>query len=117
MCKAREISGVVPTADNEGVIDHHSWNESAVEAAWAPPPYEPSRAMLVYAASKVAAEQALWKFVEERKPRFTTNSVNPAAILGEPLHEKHAMTNGNWIYNLFTEKRELIDLFESCKLS
>jgi nucleoside-diphosphate-sugar epimerase len=111
------VAQVFPTADAEGVIDRNSWNEFAVKAAWAPPPYEPSRAMLVYAASKVAAEQALWKFVEERKPHFTTNTVAPGGILGEPLSEKHAVAYGNWIYSIFTEKREMIDRFESCKSS
>jgi nucleoside-diphosphate-sugar epimerase len=109
------VAAVFPTADQEGVIDRNSWNEFAVKEAWAPPPYEPSRAMLVYAASKVLAEQALWKYVEEKKPHFVANVVSPAGILGEPLSERHATAYGNWIYSLFTEKREMIDTFQACK--
>ncbi|KAF4495700.1 Aldehyde reductase 2 [Fusarium agapanthi] len=107
------IAAVFPTADQDGVVDRNSWNEFAVKEAWAPPPYEPSRAMLVYAASKVAAEQALWKYVDENKPHFVTNVVSPSGILGEPLHERHATSYGNWIYSLFIEKREMIDTFQT----
>lgn len=101
------------TPDQDGVIDRDSWNELAVKMAWSPPPYEASRAMLVYAASKVAAEQALWKYVADNKPRFVTNVVSPSGILGEPLHDRHATAYGNWIYAIFTEKVEMIDSFQS----
>ncbi|PNP58456.1 hypothetical protein FNYG_15119 [Fusarium nygamai] len=107
------VAAVFPTADQDGVVDRNSWNELAVKEAWAPPPYEPSRAMLVYAASKVAAEQALWKYIDENKTHFVTNVVSPSAILGEPLHERHASSYANWIYSLFTEKREMIDTFQT----
>lgn len=107
------VAAIFPTADQDGVVDRNSWNEFAVKEAWDPPPYEPSRAMLVYAASKVAAEQALWKYVDENKPQFVTNVVSPSGILGEPLHERHATSYGNWIYSLFTEKREMIDTFQT----
>ncbi|KAF5620826.1 NADPH-dependent aldehyde reductase [Fusarium sp. NRRL 52700] len=106
-------AAVLPTADQDGVVDRNSWNDFAVKEAWAPPPYEPSRAMLVYAASKVAAEKALWKYVGENKPRFVTNAICPSGILGEPLHERHATSYGNLIYSLFIEKREMIDTFQT----
>jgi len=106
---------VSPMSEQDGVIDRSSWNEFAVKAAWAPPPYEASRAMLVYAASKVAAEQALWKYVEDSKPRFVTNVVSPSGILGEPLHDRHATAYGNWIYALFTENMGMIDAFQTCR--
>jgi nucleoside-diphosphate-sugar epimerase len=69
--------------------------------------------MIVYAASKVAAEQALWKYVEDNKPRFVANVVSPSGILGEPLHERHATSYGNWIYSLFTKKMEMINTFQT----
>jgi nucleoside-diphosphate-sugar epimerase len=49
-------------------IDAQTWNDEAVAAAWKPPPYEDSRAWSVYAAIKVEAERALWKFIDEEKP-------------------------------------------------
>ncbi|KAH7188096.1 uncharacterized protein B0J16DRAFT_361687 [Fusarium flagelliforme] len=106
-------AAVYPMSEQDGVIDRSSWNEFAVKAAWAPPPYEALRAMLVYAASKVAAEQALWKYVKDNKPRFVTNVVSPSGILGEPLHERHATAYGNWIYALFTKNMGMIDAFQT----
>ncbi|OIW26305.1 NAD(P)-binding protein [Coniochaeta ligniaria NRRL 30616] len=40
---------------------------------------------LIYAASKVAAEKALWKFRNERKPKFTVTALNPVFVAGPPL--------------------------------
>jgi len=75
---------------DQSEVRRDSWNDAAVDAAWAPPPYEAARAMVVYMASKVAAEKALWRFVEERHPPFAVNVVSPASILGLPLGSKHA---------------------------
>ena len=55
-------------------IDSDLWNEEAVKAAWAPPPYEQDRLMAVYAASKVEGEKACWKFMEENRPGFAFNT-------------------------------------------
>uniref|UniRef100_A0A8H7K658 NAD-dependent epimerase/dehydratase domain-containing protein n=1 Tax=Bionectria ochroleuca TaxID=29856 RepID=A0A8H7K658_BIOOC len=73
-------------------IDQDTWNDKAIELAWAPPPYTPDRGFIVYMASKAAAEKALWKFVDERKPHFKVNAVLPFTIIGEPLNQKHAET-------------------------
>lgn len=62
-----------------------SWNTAQVEAAWAPPPYEPSRAVPVYCASKTQQEQEGWKFVKERKPGFVFNAVLPDFVIGKIL--------------------------------
>lgn len=80
---------VIPSMDRVHLTSN-SWNDAAVELAWAPPPYEPSRAFIVYAASKTIAEKALWEFVEKRSPRFTVNSIVPASIMGECLIKAHA---------------------------
>ncbi|KAH6613138.1 NAD dependent epimerase/dehydratase [Boeremia exigua] len=45
--------------------------------------------MIAYFASKVAAEQAFWKWVENHKPHFSTNSVLPCTIYGSPLDVPH----------------------------
>ncbi|CAJ2513042.1 Uu.00g011610.m01.CDS01 [Anthostomella pinea] len=63
-----------------------SWNTAAVEKAWAPPPYEPSGGVAVYSASKVQAEQAMWKFMDEQNPDFVANSVLPDYVLGLPMN-------------------------------
>jgi nucleoside-diphosphate-sugar epimerase len=67
------MAAASPFPDKEFVVDAKTWNESSVEVAWKPPPYEPSRGFDVYGASKTQAEQALWKFMEEEKPNFVLN--------------------------------------------
>lgn len=52
-------------------------------------------------ASKVAAEKAVWKFAEERKPHFAVNTVSPSSILGEPLNKSHVETRVAWVKRLY----------------
>jgi NAD(P)-dependent dehydrogenase (short-subunit alcohol dehydrogenase family) len=88
-------------------VERDTWNEAAVKLAWAPPPYELSRSMYVYSASKTEAEKAIFKFADEKHPHFRINSINPASIMGEPLNKKHLETpyaylkslyDGNWAF-------------------
>lgn len=39
----------------------------------------------IYAASKTATKRAFWKFQVEKKPSFTTTSVNPVFVIGPAL--------------------------------
>lgn len=81
-------SAAAPTIPNtpfEVTVD--SWNDKASEIAWAPPPHTPDRAFAVYAASKLEAEKACWKFMEEKKPAFEFNAVLPSGNYGPPLGE------------------------------
>ncbi|KAK5129956.1 hypothetical protein LTR08_002673 [Meristemomyces frigidus] len=66
-------------------ITPDTWNEKAVKIAWAPPPYEADRGVWTYAASKVQAEQAVWKFMKERKPHFVANTVLTGLVEGAPV--------------------------------
>ena len=70
----------MPTAEVKDHVDQNTWNELTLTLGWAPPPYTVDRAILSYLASKVEAEKALWKFVDERKPGFTVNAVLPATV-------------------------------------
>jgi nucleoside-diphosphate-sugar epimerase len=67
------MAAASPIPDKEVIISEKTWNESCVELAWKPPPYEQSRGFSVYGASKTQAEQALWKFMKEEKPDFVLN--------------------------------------------
>ncbi|KAK3332675.1 hypothetical protein B0T19DRAFT_490649 [Cercophora scortea] len=77
-----------------------SWNNRAVKTAWSPPPYEPIRGAVVYAASKTQAEQAIWKFVDEEKPSFVVNSVLPYFTLGAALHQNLARSTNRMMHGL-----------------
>ncbi|KAJ5606603.1 hypothetical protein N7510_009384 [Penicillium lagena] len=82
-------------------VDDNTWNDTASQLAWAPPPYEPKRAGPVYSASKVASEKAVWEFVKEKNPHFTVNVISPAMILGEPLNSTHVETDYAWMKKLY----------------
>ncbi|KAH8679542.1 hypothetical protein BGZ60DRAFT_467685 [Tricladium varicosporioides] len=107
------VASIMPvgTKDHrpDTVVDRNTWNESAVQAAWAPPPYEPSRPMMTYAASKIAAEKEVWRFMNEIKPQFTINVVAPSGIIGQPLHQKHVDKPGNWVKSLFEGDKQTLD--------
>ena len=90
---------VVP-GDNTHV-GQDTWNEMVEKLAWAPPPYEPIRPFVVYAASKVASEKALWKWAEDNKPHFTVNTIIPVNIFGEYLNQKHAETEYAFVKLLY----------------
>lgn len=68
------IVAVASPKDNY-IFTEKDWNTVA-EAAVAEKGTE-SGGYLIYAASKVAAEKALWKFRDERKPSFTVTATNP----------------------------------------
>ncbi|KAF5619455.1 NADPH-dependent aldehyde reductase [Fusarium sp. NRRL 52700] len=66
-----------------------TWNDAAIQAAWAPPPYEPDRILPAYIAAKIEAEKAVWKFVKDEKLPWVVNSVSPCVILGDLRDDKH----------------------------
>jgi hypothetical protein len=72
------IATYTPAKGTRQVLTEKSWNEDVVRAAWAEPPYESSRGLAVYGASKVQGEQALWKWVEENKPEMVVNTGVPS---------------------------------------
>lgn len=100
---------------DNGTVDRNSWNDAALEAAWAPPPYGVSHAVANYPASKVAAEKEVWRFVEERKPPFTVNVVSPAGIIGEPLNRKHIEGPANWVVHAFRGNKTVMDTMQACE--
>ena len=63
-----------PGPNRDLTVDAKSWNQGAIDAAWAPEPYEPERVWVTYAASKTQGEQAVWAWVEENKPELVVNT-------------------------------------------
>lgn len=109
------LAATFPVPGNDIRVERHTWNDAAIEAAWAPPPYDSSRSLLSYTASKVAAEKELWKFVEDNHPQFTVNVVSPASIIGEPLHRKHSESPVYWVSALYKGDKTALETFHSCK--
>lgn len=61
-------------------VTEDSWNEAAIKAAWAEPPYTEDRGGVVYAASKTESEQAVWKYHKENRNRRPDLVVNTGEI-------------------------------------
>ncbi|KAH0559592.1 hypothetical protein GP486_003895 [Trichoglossum hirsutum] len=80
------VAATLPKQNEEKDIDENTWNDEVIPVAWAPPPYEPGRAYIVYAASKTQAERESWEFVRKNKPDFAFNSILPNAVFGQILN-------------------------------
>lgn len=87
-------------------INPSIWNDEAVKAAWAPPPYEGTQRKLdVYSAAKTQGEKAAWEFMKTEKPGFVINFVLPNMNVGEILsieNQGYPSTMG-WIKALWSE--------------
>jgi len=90
-----------PKPNKVFTIDANSWNEEQVKEAWAPPPYQDERGFAVYGASKTEGEQALWKFVKEKKPGFVANAILPNLNLGKILVKGQPASTCGWLVALY----------------
>lgn len=89
-------------------ITTKDWNDEDVEKAWGPPPYETDRSWAVYSASKTQSEQAIWKFVKERKPGFIVNAVLPNFNMGEIFSENQPASTGAFVKKIFEGNLEAV---------
>ncbi|KAM0541480.1 hypothetical protein ACHAPJ_013215 [Fusarium lateritium] len=105
------VAALFPVAGINTRADRHTWNDAAEKAAWAPPPYDASRAFSTYAASKLAAEKEVWDFVSEIKPQYSVNVISPSGIIGKPLHVKHCDNPVNWLTTVFKGDKARLDTF------
>lgn len=72
--------------DTKIKFDKDTWNtETADKVRSMQPPYRPEGFAEVYAASKMEAERAVWKFVEEEQPDFAVNTIIPDTNIGRVL--------------------------------
>ena len=108
-------TAVMPVPGVQGHIGRDSWNDVAVQAANAPPPYEATRGMMTYMASKVEAERAVWRFVEDKKPKFAVNVISPFTTLGPINHKTHLRGTAGWIDQLARGDTSQIAMLPACK--
>ncbi|KAF8864423.1 aldehyde reductase II [Acephala macrosclerotiorum] len=79
-------------------IDSNTWNDEDVKEAWKPESeWQEGHEWIVYGASKTEAEKALWKFRDEKKPRFTINAVLPSTNFGPVLSRDKISSTGNFL--------------------
>ncbi|GAA5967391.1 hypothetical protein JCM3765_000511 [Sporobolomyces pararoseus] len=73
------------------------------------PADDPRKGSFAYASSKTQAEQAAWKFVEENKPSFVLNVVNPGFVLGEILNRSGEPSSSAGLTKaLFTNTSDMV---------
>lgn len=87
-------------------LDETSYNEEAVEKAWAPPPYTMDRAMSVYGASKTQAEQAVFKYATEKKASFVVSSIVLGVNFGKVLDPSIPSSSGDFVKQIFNGNTE-----------
>jgi len=100
---------------NSAHITKDSWNDAVLDIAWAPPPYDQSRAFPVYMASKVAAEKELLRFVAEEKPHFAVNVVTPQTILGRRLNKNCTSLSAKILPSLYEGNLDIVQMLPACK--
>ncbi|KAH8806075.1 hypothetical protein F5884DRAFT_681009 [Xylogone sp. PMI_703] len=100
------VAAAIPMAGVDTHVERNTFCDDAVQAAWAPPPYDASRGVFVYMASKVAAEKAVWEFAEDKKPKFDISVVSPGSIVGEPFEKKHADSSANWLVQMYAGRKD-----------
>ncbi|KAF6807688.1 hypothetical protein CMUS01_14063 [Colletotrichum musicola] len=91
-----------------GHVGPDTWNDKSVEIAWGTPPGDGSfeYPYMIYQASKVEAEKAVWAYVKEKSPHYTVNVISPSTVLGEGFCEKHAVSPYPWVKNLYEGNEE-----------
>ncbi|KAI3539355.1 NAD dependent epimerase/dehydratase [Colletotrichum abscissum] len=94
------VAAALPQPEKKGIeVNSDSWNTESVEIAWREAPYHPQRAWHIYAASKVEAEMAVWKFYHEnirRRYDLIVSSVLPGTNFGRALdaaNQGHSSTS------------------------
>ena len=88
-----------------------SWNKvsvPAVEEIQPGDPWSPENARHVYSASKIQAEKALWKFVEEKKPGFVLNTVCPNFTIGANLDPRLVSSTNGVIVGVYSGNEKAI---------
>lgn len=53
-------------------------------------------------------ERAIFRFVEDEKPGFTVNTVNPFFVIGPTLNERHLKGTAGWIRNVYNGEPGLL---------
>lgn len=63
-----------PQVGRYPTITSQSWNNEAIQEAWAEPPYDLARGFAVYAASKTLAEREAWSWMANSPSAFVLNT-------------------------------------------
>ncbi|KAI0597455.1 NAD dependent epimerase/dehydratase [Biscogniauxia sp. FL1348] len=105
MSSISAVTGIPPKADRD-VITADQWSDLDVKAAAVQARGLRVPGPLAYAASKTAAERALWKFRAERAPPFAVAAVNPVFVAGPPalrvVGPEDVQISGGFVYHILS---------------
>lgn len=114
----------LPEANKARTISASDYNEYAVKAVLDPVDLEKIRAtswdpssaieLVVWSAAKAHAEEAVWRFVEEKQPSFQVSSVIPNMNFGAPVGNLPLSSTGKTIPDLLLNKPNP-DLYFPCQ--
>jgi nucleoside-diphosphate-sugar epimerase len=79
------VSAASKEVDHPYIFTEKDWNDGAYEKVRLWKEGDPVDGSLSYAASKVAAERALWKFQKDVSPKFTINAILPSVNMGKVI--------------------------------
>ncbi|KAL8957333.1 MAG: hypothetical protein Q9193_005367, partial [Seirophora villosa] len=65
--------------------DWNTWAEAKAKSKEFEELDDFAKGLVLYHASKTAAERAVWQWREEKKPPFAVSSINPTIVIGPPL--------------------------------
>jgi nucleoside-diphosphate-sugar epimerase len=87
----------------QGTITKDHYNEEYIGFAYDKELENPAKQFFVYAAAKAKAEQAAWKYFEEKKPHYSLNQVLPSVNFGPSVSFKHQgfASTGGWAKSLY----------------
>ena len=111
------VAAAMAAADVPFHVDATSWNEMALPLAWAPPPYDADRALVTYMASKVEAEKAFWKFVNEQKPAFVANAVLPFTTFGPLFDTQQGPSTNGFLFPILQGQTTHLSMIKACEYS
>ncbi|KAK3291135.1 uncharacterized protein B0H64DRAFT_450602 [Chaetomium fimeti] len=77
------VTAIFEPKSEDYTFTEADWNTAAENVVAELGKATPGR--VIYTASKVAAERAMWNFRDEHKPSFTLTAINPCFVTGPPL--------------------------------
>ncbi|TPX14549.1 uncharacterized protein E0L32_005241 [Thyridium curvatum] len=108
-------SSAAAMATAPGHVGRDTWNDAATHLANTMPKEAPAKGPIVYMASKVAAEKAVWEFADKERPQFAVNVVSPFTNFGRVLHKNQPGSTTGWVKKMYLGLEAPTKMLPSCE--
>ncbi|KAM7192330.1 hypothetical protein V8F20_008921 [Naviculisporaceae sp. PSN 640] len=106
------VAAIKPAGQDTFDLDESIWNDASLEVVKQLGRNTPP--MVIYSASKTAAEKTLWEYRDEHKPNFSITALNPCFVAGPPLVTPSSIPSINFttkfIFDVLSGTTPLSDL-------